>query len=50
MKRLLLVLPVLIPFMTTHLPGGHDVLDYLPRLVEFHEGRRAGHVGVQQHG
>lgn len=40
----LLALPVSAPFLTTKLPAGHDALEYLPRLVEFHESVRHGIV------
>jgi len=32
-----LSLPVCLSLFTTRLPQGHDALEYLPRLVEFHE-------------
>lgn len=38
----LLVLPVLVPFIGASQPNGHDVLQYLPRLTEFHENIRHG--------
>ncbi len=37
-----LVLPVCWPLLTGRLPSGHDVLEYVPRLVEFHENIRHG--------
>ena len=39
---LLLVLPCAAPYFTNAQPNGHDVLQYLPRLVEFHENLRHG--------
>ena len=38
----LLVLPVLMPFIGASQPNGHDVLQYLPRMTEFHENIRHG--------
>lgn len=37
-----LILPVLAPFLSASQPNGHDVLQYLPRLTEFHENVRHG--------
>lgn len=37
-----LALPVCAPFVTTRLPGGHDAMAQLPRLVELHENIRHG--------
>lgn len=38
----LLVLPVVMPFISSAQPNGHDVLQYLPRVTEFHENIRHG--------
>lgn len=38
----LLVLPVVVPFLGASQPNGHDVLQYLPRITEFHENIRYG--------
>jgi hypothetical protein len=37
-----LVLPCAAPYLGSSQPNGHDVLQYLPRLVEFHENIRHG--------
>src|SRR4051794_8197778 len=37
-----LVLPVAAPFLGSAQPNGHDALQYLPRVVEFHENIRHG--------
>ncbi|HKO55662.1 MAG TPA: hypothetical protein VJ276_07255 [Thermoanaerobaculia bacterium] len=37
-----LILPALAPFLGASQPSGHDVLQYLPRLTEFHENIRHG--------
>lgn len=38
----LLVFPVVVPFLSASQPNGHDVLQYLPRITEFHENIRHG--------
>lgn len=37
-----LVLPCLLPYAGSAQPNGHDALEYLPRVVEFHENIRHG--------
>jgi hypothetical protein len=37
-----LVLPVAAPFLGSAQPNGHDALQYLPRVTEFHENIRHG--------
>lgn len=37
-----LVLPVAAPFLGSAQPNGHDALEYLPRVTEFHENVRHG--------
>lgn len=37
-----LVLPVAAPFLSAAQPNGHDALQYLPRVTEFHENIRHG--------